>query len=316
MRIGTQILASIAALVPTIGSAFTFEFPANSSQSVELTTPLGSYAVPVAAWRDGAVESTIAEGQVIKQAWRINSQGLTTLQLLEPLRAQLASAGYETLFECETDICGGFDFRYGTDVIAEPQMHIDLGDFRFLSASNRETKDHISLLVSRSANAGFIQVTRVGPIDMTALTTATTTKGSLFSGDLPAMTLTISDLSKTLEGQGFVILEDLNFPTGTSTLGTGEYASLSELADYLNANTTRTVALVGHTDAKGSLSQNVALSKKRAASVVAQLVDNYGVNRKQLSAEGMGFLSPRATNLTGEGRTQNRRVEVILTSTQ
>ena len=36
----------------------------------------------------------------------------------------------------------------------------------------------------------------------------------------------------------------------------------------------------------------------------------------QIRADGVGFLAPRASNLTDSGRTQNRRVEVILTSTQ
>jgi OOP family OmpA-OmpF porin len=36
----------------------------------------------------------------------------------------------------------------------------------------------------------------------------------------------------------------------------------------------------------------------------------------QVEAQGVGYLSPRDTNLTDEGRTRNRRVEVILTSTR
>jgi OOP family OmpA-OmpF porin len=111
-------------------------------------------------------------------------------------------------------------------------------------------------------------------------------------------------------------LEDLTFLTGSSHLGDETFASLSELATFLNSNPDKSVALVGHTDATGSLADNMALSKKRAKSVVQRLVTVYGVPANQLEAAGVGYLVPRASNLTKGGRDQNRRVEVILTSTR
>jgi OOP family OmpA-OmpF porin len=50
--------------------------------------------------------------------------------------------------------------------------------------------------------------------------------------------------------------------------------------------------------------------------VLERLAGQYGVARSQLEAEGMGYLAPVATNLTPEGREVNRRVEVILLSTE
>ena len=72
--------------------------------------------------------------------------------------------------------------------------------------------------------------------------------------------------------------------------------------------------LVGHTDAVGALEGNIRLSKKRAEAVMRRLIDGYGVDPVQLSAEGIGYLSPRASNATEEGRRLNRRVEVVLLS--
>jgi OOP family OmpA-OmpF porin len=46
------------------------------------------------------------------------------------------------------------------------------------------------------------------------------------------------------------------------------------------------------------------------------LLSIQGVVPDQVQAEGIGPLSPRATNLTEEGRRQNRRVEVMVTSTE
>ena len=78
------------------------------------------------------------------------------------------------------------------------------------------------------------------------------------------------------------------------------------------ANPTITVAIVGHTDAVGSLAGNTALSKRRAESVRARLIEDYGVDPEQLQADGVGYLAPIASNLTDAGRAANRRVDVIL----
>jgi OOP family OmpA-OmpF porin len=72
------------------------------------------------------------EGRVTRMGWRLEGDSGTTLQHMAPLRAQIAEAGYETLLDCETDGCGGFDFRFGIEVMPAPDMYVRLGDLRFL----------------------------------------------------------------------------------------------------------------------------------------------------------------------------------------
>lgn len=314
MTLRPLILAASAAFWPLAGHAMELALPANATVSATSSERYGSYRMPISPWLDGKIQSIWCEGEFTQQAWKMQDSGLTTLQILSELKTQLTKEGFETVFECDTEGCGGFDFRYETSVLPEPEMHVDLGDFRFLSAQRmgEEKPEYVSLLISRSGSAGFVQLTRIGPADEENATLVTSTKSLVrtpsFDVDLP--------LAAALEEKGHFILEDLQFATGSSSLAASDFTSLTELAAYLNANPDRTVALVGHTDAEGSLSGNIALSKRRASSVVQRLVDDFGVSRAQLSAEGMGFLSPRASNLTDEGRTQNRRVEVILTSTK
>jgi len=155
-----------------------------------------------------------------------------------------------------------------------------------------------------------VQVIRVGAADSGLVTRA----------EAPAVRavsqVPTGDLAQQLESQGRYVLSDLAFETGSAQLGDAVFPSLQKLADYLVANPERTVALVGHTDSVGSLDGNIALSKRRAGSVLERLVTTYNIPRRQLEAEGMGYLAPVSTNLTEEGRTLNRRVEVIITSTQ
>ena len=110
-------------------------------------------------------------------------------------------------------------------------------------------------------------------------------------------------------------LDDLVFASGKAVLEGRDYASLAQLADWLEAHPDRRVTVVGHTDATGALAGNVALSMQRAAAVRDVLVATYGVNAAQVDAQGAGYLAPRDTNQTPEGRQKNRRVEVMLTST-
>ena len=314
MKFSALILTCSAAIAaPLAAAAMPLDFPANASMSNEEIMTLGSYKMPVSAWQNSALQTIATNGEVTRQAWKISASNLTSLQILEPLKQQLSSSGFEIVFECETQSCGGFDFRYNIETMPEPDMHVDLGDFRFLSAKNTaaEQPEFVSLLISRSQNAGYVQLTRVGAAQAKTEMVTSTKSPSLTNIKNPEISL-----DAALANQGHFILEDLVFQTGSSELGGGDFASLATLANYLKAHPTRTVALVGHTDAEGSLTGNIALSKKRARSVVKQLISKYNVDKTQLSAEGNGFLSPRASNLTEGGRAQNRRVEVIVTSTQ
>ena len=128
--------------------------------------------------------------------------------------------------------------------------------------------------------------------------------------------LTGGSLAQQLGQSGRAILADLSFETGASELQDIPFESLTQLAQYLTENPERKVALVGHTDSSGSLEANIALSKRRATAVMDRLIADYGVDPAQIAAEGMGYLAPVASNLTQTGRDTNRRVEVIITSTE
>lgn len=305
--------ASLLAVIWATGAASqTLNFPSNAVLLRETNSGVDSYAMPIGPWTTDGLPVKTEEGHLTQQAWRIGATGLTSLQLIRPVREQLRNDGFEILFECKDQACGGFDFRFATPILPPPDMQVNLGDFRYLAA-NRETEngsESISIIASRSANAGFVQVTRVGAAaEKVSQATAGTLRAS--TTNIPA-----TDFAERLSQAGHATLSGLTFETGSSQLAGGAFDALQALADYLATQPDLTVALVGHTDASGSLEGNIALSKRRAASVLERLVSDYGVARRQLDAQGMGYLSPIASNQTQEGRDANRRVEVIVTSTQ
>lgn len=304
--LNTVAVAALLTLCAVHAGALTLDLPDAARETASVVLPLTSYALPVAAWDGAAVPSRQIEGRVERRAWRIDLPGSTSLELLAPLRAQLDALGYGTVFQCETKGCGGFDFRFAIEVLPEPDMHVDLGDFRFLAAEKGD--EVVSLLVSRSTAAGFVQVTHVGPAAAPAVLVAPEKP--------PPVPAPSPDPLARMTETGTLPLDDLQFEQGSSELAAAKYASLIALAAWLAENPARRVTLVGHTDTVGGLAANVAVSRARALAVREALVSSYGVSGAQLAAEGVGYLAPRASNLTDEGRALNRRVEAVVTATE
>lgn len=309
-----RLYAALLAVASSVAQAQTLDFPSNASLQAEVVSPADSYVLPMGIWDGGDMPVQTVEGQVTQQAWRIDAASLTTLQLVRPLREQLRNDRYRIVFECQTEACGGFDFRFAVTTLPPPDMRINIGDFRFLAAERigADGPEYLTLFTSRTAEAGFVQVTHVGPFSQEPATISSAEAPALRSFDSTPGAAMPDQLNRI----GRAVLDDLSFGTGSAQLSVGNYPSLQALADYLLSFPDRTVALVGHTDSAGSLDANIALSKRRAASVLERLVSDYGVTRSQLEAEGMGYLAPIASNLTDAGREANRRVEVIVTSTQ
>ncbi|MCC7320802.1 MAG: OmpA family protein [Rubellimicrobium sp.] len=303
-----------ALLLPLQAGALALDIPGNPRLVHEEVEEGGSYALPVAPWADGALPVRVQEGEVTRQAWRIVGSGLESLQIMRPLRDQLVAQGFAILLDCETAVCGGFDFRFATEVMPPPAMHVDLGAFRFLSAERSgegDTTERVGILVSRTATQVYLQIIRVGaPAEGAVI--AAPGAGALAPAVPREPAPVPDDLGFALESEGHVILSDLAFQTGSAQLGEGDFASLAALARYLADNPGHRVALVGHTDAEGTLDANITLSRRRAASVMERLATRYEVPRRQMQAEGMGWLAPLTTNLTPEGREANRRVEAVL----
>lgn len=304
-------LSALAAPLPV--RALELAVPGAPELVAEEVTPLGSYALPLAPWSGGALPVRRIEGEVTRQAWRIEGGGIGNLEVIRPLREQLVRQGYSVLLDCDSRVCGGFDFRFATEVLPPPAMQVDLASFRFLSAAAQgpEGEEAVSILVSASSRGAWVQIIQVAP-------QGSGLQASAEPEPLGAVQIPVGDDPGTpgeaLELRGRVVLSDLSFPSGSAQLGEGDYASLASLAAYLLADPARKVALVGHTDTQGALESNVVLSRRRAESVAERLATAHSVPRRQMQAEGVGWLAPATTNLTPEGREANRRVEAVLIS--
>ena len=102
----------------------------------------------------------------------------------------------------------------------------------------------------------------------------------------------------------------LKFDVGNATLSEASTISLAKVMDILNANSSATIAVVGHTDDSGVERFNKKLSQQRAQAVVDYLVSK-GIDASRLTAVGQGESFPIASNKTQEGMALNRRVDFM-----
>ena len=110
--------------------------------------------------------------------------------------------------------------------------------------------------------------------------------------------------------------EKMLFPAGSATLSKSANNALSPLTSVLNQYPKVGIYVVGHTDAQkihtARFEDNWSLSTERANSIVRVMRDKYQVDPTRLLSAGRGKYMPVASNDTKEGRTQNRRIEIII----
>ena len=123
-------------------------------------------------------------------------------------------------------------------------------------------------------------------------------------------TVRAAALGQGLQRDGRVALYAILFDTNRAEIKPESAPQLAELVTFLRGNPAVRALVVGHTDNQGGLEPNVDLSRRRAQSVVAALVAA-GIPAARLTPQGVGMAAPVTTNATDEGRTRNRRVELV-----
>ena len=107
--------------------------------------------------------------------------------------------------------------------------------------------------------------------------------------------------------------ESIYFDSGKTTIKAVSFPLLDEIAQTMNANAqVRKLEVGGHTDNEGDDRQNLALSQGRAEAVVKYLVKVGKVEASRLVAVGYGETRPIDTNQTADGKSRNRRVELLI----
>jgi outer membrane protein OmpA-like peptidoglycan-associated protein len=118
-------------------------------------------------------------------------------------------------------------------------------------------------------------------------------------------------------GEGIVVEfnSKVLFGFDKSDLSASATKNLDDLGVILNKYPDTNIEIQGHTDDKGKDAYNQNLSEKRASSVASYL-KNKGIASSRIRTKGFGETSPKYTNETESGRTENRRVEFLISANE
>jgi len=112
------------------------------------------------------------------------------------------------------------------------------------------------------------------------------------------------------------ISDKLLFKSGSSTINTKAEEVLGKIATVINDHYELQILVEGHTDNvpmnNGCIEDNWDLSVKRATAVVRSLANDHYVSPERLTAAGRSYYIPKNDNDTAEGRSKNRRTEIII----
>jgi len=114
-----------------------------------------------------------------------------------------------------------------------------------------------------------------------------------------------------LKNCGQLFTYDLSFDTNSDKLKGGDGSILEVLSGLLKKDPALKIQIAGHTDATGDAAANQDLSTRRAETVKKTLAERYGADALRITAKGYGAEQPLAANDTDEGRSINRRVEIV-----
>ncbi|NDP19906.1 MAG: OmpA family protein [Paludibacter sp.] len=128
---------------------------------------------------------------------------------------------------------------------------------------------------------------------------------------------TVPDAKVERVGEGIVVEFSSNvlFGFDSKSLSQEAKTNLDKLVKVLNVYPDTDIEIQGHTDSKGSVSYNQNLSESRAQEVSAYLFSN-GIARSRIRTKGFGESVPKYNNNTENGRSQNRRVEFLITANE
>ena len=244
------------------------------------------------------------EGKLTRISYRAPAER-SVLEVFRNYESALGAAGFETIFTCDREACGGRNFNHA---MAEGTLYSLFGEYqaeqRYLAAKlpGSEGDVYAAVYVVMNKSGGGPNMDRaMVQLDVIELQPM----------DEKMVVLDAGKLDAGLAADGRIALYGILFDFDKAEIRPGSKSQLDEIAKLLNDRPDMKVLIVGHTDSEGALEYNQLLSARRATAVVDALTDSYGIDSARLTPVGAGMAAPVATNRTEEGRAANRRVEIV-----
>ncbi|MBU1864662.1 MAG: OmpA family protein [Candidatus Omnitrophica bacterium] len=190
-------------------------------------------------------------------------------------------------------------------------------------AGNKElqriNKEQVSLIAGLNEEIAYLN----NELDMLSRSKENLSKTQLLLQNRLKKELAKGDLTVEMEDKGLVVtvLNKILFDSGKTKLKGGAQSTLNKVGSILRTQVPDQIIYIeGHTDSdpikRSGFKSNWELSTARATEVVHYFIDKSGIEPQRVVAAGYGEFHPVASNTTGEGKSQNRRVEIVISPKQ
>lgn len=251
--------------------------------------------------------------------------GRSPLEALRGYEQALKAQGGEKRFECAASACGGDPGRSSSGGGGDQSVAMKLWpesritDESFSNASCAQTLGVTDQRLGSFEVPGKAYVVVHAYVGLDDLYCKAFNQRTIVSVDVlelkpcedKMVTVTAAEMSQAIAATGRVALYGIFFDTASSTIKPESRPALEQIAALLREQPTLKLHVVGHTDSQGGLESNFALSRARSQAVSAALSRDFGIDASRLSANGVSYLAPVASNADEAGRAKNRRVELV-----
>lgn len=241
------------------------------------------------------------EGKIEWRAHRYEDSSVSAFEALASFEQYFESQGYTRQFACVLQFCGKSFIRKVLDL-----------NGNLIQGGERWSEDsefyYIGKLVSPQKLAHTSVLTYQQPDGQTISRVLTVESQEI---EFNLIAVTGESLVKEIEKSGKVAVYGIYFDTDSADIRPESAEAIGEITRMLELKPELALYVDGHTDDEGTGEYNQDLSSRRAASVVRWLVDQNGISAGRLEARGFGESAPVASNDSEEGRSWNRRVELV-----
>ena len=266
-------------------------------------TEFGRFLLPLGELinENKLTKSEKVEGKITRILY-VAPTKVSALEVWQNYKTAIQNAGFTSLFRCRNTACSTDKWDV-TLFRGQQDTWGDWGGGQYQLTAQRVGPNgivYISLHVDGRPNfgEGYHVLAQLDIIEPHAMATG-------------MIQVNAGAMASALAQSGHIALYGIYFDTGKADLKPASDATLQEIVKLLSQQPTLKLYVVGNTDNVGSFASNMSLSDHRAAAVVAALTGRYGIDSRRLKAVGIGPVDPLSTNQTPDGRSRNRRVELV-----
>jgi OmpA-OmpF porin, OOP family len=257
-------------------------------------------------------KSKKVEGEVSYYTY-VAPMGRTPAEVFRNYRQEFQRLGIETQYEKGGGVRGWFGPTFDQiagDVDVAQILAYNEDDERLLVGKSRDAKPNYYVVFVTAYKDGIIperlagRISKGQPLAQLVVVAADVMEKKMAF-------VNADDMKQSIRDSGKVALYGLYFDTDKDVTKAESEPTLAEIAKLMKSDPALSLRVVGHTDNQGKSDYNLGLSRRRAASVVAELTGKYGIAAGRLDSFGCGLYSPVASNAAEAGRAKNRRVELV-----